>query len=102
MKFHAGDLVEVITQSEAIDPRSPARPGMRGTVIAFVGYAPTAQLPSEIGEARSGGEWYECEFNGGRVHARESALRKVPPDPGRELVRWDQRFWRAPRSLVEA
>jgi hypothetical protein len=90
MKFQPNDVVELLIQPRQIQPGVLAHPGCRGTVIG-----------RDI-DQRDYCPWYVCEFDGQRVTVAEDALRNIPPDPGRELVRWDRRFWRAPRNLEVA
>jgi hypothetical protein len=88
-KFQAGDVVEVIDASSKSPGCAFVKQGIRGTV-------------KQLAWSNWMGSFWECEFNGRDVYSLESCLRKVPPDPGRELVRWDQCDWSPSRSLVEA
>ena len=90
MKFQPGDLVEIVGTPTVAPDANWMRAGLRGTVVEFIG------------------EWYprrrcwRCIFEGQDMYSEEDYLRKIPPDPGRELVRWNQCDWRPSRSLVEA
>lgn len=98
MMFQANDMVEIVVGPSEIARDCQARPGMRGTVTGFLHHRLKAFNGFAFGEVAV----WSCTFNGVDVQADEDAIRKVPPDPGRELVRWDQVDWKPGRSLVEA
>ena len=81
-KFQPGDVVEVINATNRAPGFEFIRNGLRGTVVRPEGLSRT--LPD--GEFSY---FWECEFLGRKVIAAETCLRKVPPDPGREVVEWD-------------
>ena len=89
--FMVNDYVEIIAL--AADIEGPA-PRTRGTVMAYAGLKLFAEAD------RIKGPWYECEFGGVRYYATHDAIRKVPPDDGRAVVRWDQCHWK-PKTLAE-
>jgi hypothetical protein len=93
--FHQGDMVEIVVGKNQISIECGAKPGMRGTVIGFLFYRIRSIDMTEVGV-------WSCDFGGSLLKADEDAIRKIPPDPGRELVRWNQCDWRPSRSLVEA
>lgn len=81
-KFQSGDMVEVINATHCAPGFEFIRNGLRGTVTRYYGRDPIKPL----------GHWTDCwvcEFLGRPVIASETCIRKVPPDPGRELVEWD-------------
>lgn len=81
-KFQAGDIVEVIDATSCALGFEFIRNGLRGTVISFYGQSPCSH-PLVFAD------FWECEFLGREVIAAEQCLRKVPPDPGREVMEWD-------------
>lgn len=90
MKFQPGDLVEIIGVKTTATGLAHIRNGMRGEIVGDW-------------EIRDGFVvWRLCIDGNDDIAIREYCLRKIPPDDGRALVRWDQCDWRPSRSLVEA
>lgn len=82
-KFAPGDIVEVIDAADRAPGFEFIRNGLRGTVVSYWGRGGTVSNPAT--------EFWLCEFSGFPVISAAHCIRKVPPDPGRELVEWDWR-----------
>lgn len=81
MKFVPGDVVEIIG-GRATHPA--LQPGRRGVIVDYVG-------PGYSTEGDFCPDWYHWICEGIDVYSQEAYLRKVPPDPGRELTDFDWR-----------
>lgn len=83
MKFQPGDMIETLCDGEVAENAWITK-GMRGTVLQWHGETDRYDPP---------GRYWECEFSGQPVCAHEDYIRKVPPDPGREVREWDECVW---------
>jgi hypothetical protein len=88
--FKSGNMVELIGPREML--KKPLRVGMRGTVICALRGRCSRSPDCRCGDTTA--LWWECRFHGIAVRAREGAIRAVPPDEGRQAVRWDECDWR--------
>jgi hypothetical protein len=100
MKFQAGDLVEVLHVPLFCTAHEQGlRAGHMGTVISSQGCGGNdcdcTHVPSSVVD-------FPAMTGGKGCCAPHGYLRKIQPDDGRELSRWDRCDWRPSRNLVLA
>ncbi len=90
--FAPGDLVEVVVDQSSIQS-TVLRPGSRGVVVKYEGPSVLTFCGMLTGGV------YSVDFSGWPHLCCEKTIRKIPPDPGREVVDWAGAVW---RPTVEA
>jgi hypothetical protein len=97
MKFKAGDLVRVVDASgmhKSVDP-TIVRFGAVGEIVGPLHQALVlSTMTIDM--------FWIVKIAGQLFDISETILRKIPPDPGRQVVSWDECAWSPNRSVVQA